>query len=69
MFWFLSVCLGQSSVVALTSYKCSIQNKSSSSFLSLGCVLSVVLNLGHFLASCSSKKVLMKKDRISGLRK
>ena len=44
---------------------CSIQNKHSSPFLSLECVLSMFLNVGHFSASRSYKKVLfIKKECI-----
>ena len=38
---------------------CSIQNKSSSPFLSLEYVLSMFLSFGHLLASRSYKKVLI----------
>ena len=43
---------------------CNIQYESSSPFLSasFGYVLSMFLNFGHFSASCSYKKVLIKKS-------
>ena len=41
---------------------CSIPNKVSSPFPQLRYVLSTFLNFGHFSASCSYKKVLIKKS-------
>ena len=38
-----------------------VLSKSSSPFLNLRYVLSIILNFGHFSASCSYRKVLVKK--------